>query len=155
MFYPNKKDETSFIYSFLFCIFIFLIKTHTYKDESIWIRQKTSFTFSFILFKLGFNWLIYVCFIIFKMLLRLALITTFIGLCISASTSPTWTVTTSVKTGTATLFSSLFPAGSTQSFSVTYSSGFFTGGQIPYFVYGIRRYKGNHIIYVANDFILQ
>ena len=89
------------------------------------------------------------------MLLRLALITTLIILCLSASTNPTWAVTTSIKTGTATIFSSLFPAGSDQSFSNTFSSGFFTGGTIPYFVYGIRQYKGTLIIYLAQDFILQ
>ena len=88
------------------------------------------------------------------MLLRLALITTLIGLCISASTSPTWAVTTSVRTGTATLFSVTFAAGSTQSFGINFPTSF-VGGQIPYLVYGIQRYKGNHIIYLASDFILQ
>lgn len=60
----------------------------------------------------------------------------------SAAGVPNWALTSAVKTGTNSLFTTIKPAGTTQSFNINYPSGSFSGITTPYLVYGLQKYRG-------------
>lgn len=63
----------------------------------------------------------------------------------SAAGVPNWALTSAVKTGTNSLFTTIKPAGTTQSFNINYPSGVFGGLTTPYLIYGIQKYRGTSL----------
>lgn len=78
---------------------------------------------------------------IFFLFITLALL---IGIT-SAGAIPNWSLNPAIKTGTNTLFTTIEPAGTTQSFNINYPSGIFSGLTTPYLVYGIQKYRGTSL----------
>lgn len=64
----------------------------------------------------------------------------------SAVGVPSWSLTSAVKTGTNSLFTTVKLAGTTHSFNINYPSGSFAGLTSPYLVYGIQRYRGTSLL---------
>jgi hypothetical protein len=60
----------------------------------------------------------------------------------SASANPTWVLTNGIKSGTSTLFTTLKPPGTDQSFNCNYPSFFMPPSTLPFLVYGIQKYRG-------------
>jgi hypothetical protein len=61
----------------------------------------------------------------------------------TSSSSPTWSLTSAIKTGTRSLLTSLTTPGQ-YTYTITFSS-FFSGSTNPIVAYGIEKYRGTRL----------